>query len=137
MRLNLGKIPPEILERTVYKFLGSKRSDVILGPSLGEDAAIVSDGSKLLVLHGDPISGANEKIGWIAMNISTNDIATRGVKPRWAFSCIMLPQGSDEKLLKKICREMSIAAKKLQVSIVGGHSEITPGLDHPQGHRRD
>lgn len=127
----LGKIPPEILEKTVFKFLGAKRSDVIFGPSRGEDAAIVSDGCKLLALHCDPISGASEKIGWIAMNVATNDIATRGVKPRWALSCIMLPQGSDEKILEKICREMSAAAKKLGVSIVGGHSEITPGLDHP------
>jgi len=131
MKLHFGKIPPEILEKTVYKYLGAKRSDVILGPSKGEDAAIVSDGCKLLVLQGDPISGAIEKIGWIAMNVSTNDIATRGVKPCWALSCIMLPQGSDEKLLEKICRELSTAAKRLGVSIVGGHSEITPGLDHP------
>jgi len=126
-----GKIPPEILEKTVFKFLGAKRRDVIFGPSRGEDAAIVSDGCKLIVLHGDPISGATEKIGWIAMNISTNDIATRGVKPCWALSCIMLPKGSNEKILEKICREMSAAAKRLGVSIVGGHSEITLGLDHP------
>jgi hydrogenase expression/formation protein HypE len=131
MMLPQGKIPPEILERTILKFLGAKRSDVIFGPSKGEDAAIVSDGCKLLALHGDPISGANEKIGWIAMNIATNDIATRGVKPRWAVSCIMLPPGSNEQRLKKICKEMSAAAKRLGVSIVGGHSEVTPGLDHP------
>jgi hydrogenase expression/formation protein HypE len=131
MMLPPGKIPPEILERTVLKFLGAKRSDVIFGPSKGEDAAIVSDGCKLLALHGDPISGASEKIGWIAMNIATNDIATRGVSPRWALSCILLPQGSDEQLLEKICRELSAAAKRLGVSIVGGHSEVTPGLDHP------
>ncbi len=126
-----GKIPPEILQRTVFKFLGAKRSDVIFGPSKGEDAAVVSDGCKLLALHGDPISGASEKIGWIAMNIATNDIATRGVRPRWALSCIMLPQGSNERLLTRICRELSAAAKQLGVSIVGGHSEVTPGLDHP------
>lgn len=131
MRLPLGKIPPEILEKTVLKFLGAKRSDVVFGPSKGEDAAIVSDGCKLLALHGDPVSGASEKIGWIAMNVATNDIATRGVKPRWALSCIMLPPGSNERLLKRICVEMSAAATRLGVSIVGGHSEVTPGLDHP------
>jgi hydrogenase maturation factor len=43
----------------------------------------------------------------------------------------MLPEGSDEGLLEKICRDMSAAAEKLDVSIVGGHSEVTPGLDHP------
>jgi hydrogenase maturation factor len=131
MILPLGKIPPEILEKTVFKFLGATRSDVIFGPAMGEDASIVSDGCKLLALHGDPVSGASEKIGWIAMNVATNDVATRGVRPRWTLACIMLPEGSDEGLLEKICQEMSAAAKKLDVSIVGGHSEVTPGLNHP------
>jgi hydrogenase maturation factor len=131
MKLPLGKIPPEILATTVFKFVGAKRNDVIVGPSQGEDAAIISDGCKLLALHCDPISGADEKIGWIAMNVATNDIATRGVKPRWALSCVMLPKGSNTKLLEKICKEMSAAAEELGVSIVGGHSEITLGINHP------
>jgi hydrogenase maturation factor len=131
MKLSFGKIPPELLEKTVFKYLGAKRTDVIVGPSRGEDAAIVYTGCKLLALHGDPISGANERIGWIAMNVATNDIASRGVRPRWALSCIMLPVGSEEKLLEKICKDMSDAAERLGVGIVGGHSEITPGLNHP------
>jgi hydrogenase maturation factor len=131
MKLPLGKIPPKILENTVFPFLGAQRDDVILGPSTGEDAAIVTDGCKLLAIHGDPISGAIERIGWIAMNIATNDIATRGVSPCWALSTIMLPIGSDEQLLEQICRDMSVAAQQLNVSIIGGHSEVTPGISHP------
>jgi hydrogenase expression/formation protein HypE len=126
-----GKIPPELLEKTVFRFLGASRSDVVFGPAMGEDASIVSDGCKLLALHGDPVSGASERIGWIAMNVATNDIATRGVRPRWTLACILLPEGSDEGLLQRICRELSAAATRLDVSIVGGHSEVTPGLTHP------
>jgi hydrogenase maturation factor len=131
MKLPQGKVPPKILENTVFPFLGALRDDVILGPSTGEDAAIVTDGCKLLAVHGDPISGAIERIGWIAMNIATNDIATRGVSPCWALSTIMLPIGSDEQLLEQICRDMSVAAQQLNVSIIGGHSEVTPGISHP------
>ncbi len=131
MILPPGKIPPELLEKTVFRFLGASRSDVVVGPAMGEDASIVSDGCKLLALHGDPVSGATERIGWIAMNVATNDIATRGVRPRWALACILLPEGSDDGLLQRICRELSAAAEPLDVSIVGGHSEVTPGLTHP------
>ncbi len=104
---------------------------MILGPSHGEDAAILSVGGKLIAVSCDPISGAVERIGWLAVNVSANDIATRGVRPRWFLSCIMLPKGSDHRVLKEICRQMDEAALKLGVSIVGGHSEVTPGLDHP------
>jgi hydrogenase maturation factor len=131
MRLPLGKIPPHLLDTTVFKYLGAKRDDIILGPSIGEDAAIIKFDRKLLALHCDPISGAYKKIGWIAMNIATNDIATRGVKPRWVVSCILLPEISDLELLESISRDMHLAAKKLGIGIVGGHSEVTPGLSHP------
>jgi len=126
-----GKVYPEILKRTVFRHLGSKNSDVVVGPSEGEDAAIIHVGNKLLAIHCDPISGAYSNIGLIAMNIATNDIATRGVKPRWTLSCVMLPQGSDENVLNEICVQMGDAAERLGVSIVGGHSEVTPGLNHP------
>jgi len=126
-----GKISPKILERTVFNYLGSMRKDVILAPSEGEDAAIIRVGDKLVAAHCDPISGAYSNIGWIAVNIATNDIATRGVRPCWVLSCIMLPQGSDEKTFNTICVQMGEAAKKLGVNIIGGHSEITVGLGHP------
>jgi len=131
MRLPTGKVPPHLLDKAVFKYLGAERDDIIFGPSRGEDAAIVRVGRELLALHCDPISGAYSRIGWIAMNIATNDIATRGVRPRWAVSCILLPEGSDEALLESISRDMDTAAKELGVGIVGGHSEVTPGLNHP------
>jgi hydrogenase expression/formation protein HypE len=131
MRLPLGKVPPHLLDSAVFRYLGAKREDVVFGPSRGEDAAIVRADGELLALHCDPISGAYSRIGWIAMNIATNDISTRGVKPRWAVTCILLPEASDLALLESICKDMDAAAKELGVAIVGGHSEVTPGLNHP------
>ena len=127
----MGKVPPRILKETVFKSLGFKREDVIVGPSEGEDAAIIRIGKDLVAVHCDPISGAYHNIGWIAMNVATNDIATRGVKPSWALTCVMLPEGSRKKDLVTICRQMGKAAEKLKVSIIGGHSEVTMGLNHP------
>ena len=131
IRFPLGKIPPEILQMTTFRYLGSKRDDVILGPSRGEDAAIVRAHDQLLALKCDPISGAIERVGWLAIHIASNNIATRGVRPNWVLSCIMLPKGSRQEVLEVICRQMDEAAKSLGISIVGGHSEITHGLDHP------
>jgi len=131
MRYPLGKIPPKVLEDIVFKHLGAKRPDVLLGPSHGEDAAIVRSGKQLLAFSCDPISGALDRIGMLSVHVTTNDIATRGVRPSWFLSCIMLPEGSGEEILRTICTQMGKAAKKIGVAIVGGHSETTPGLDHP------
>ncbi len=131
MKLPTGKVPPSMLDETVFRYLGAERNDVLVGPSEGEDAAIVKVDRTLLALHCDPISGAYERIGWIAVNVATNDIATRGVVPRWIITCILLPEGSKKTLLESICRDIGMAAERINVAIVGGHSEVTPGLSHP------
>lgn len=127
----MGKVPPEILEKIVFKHLGVKRDDVVLGARIGEDAAIVKAGRNLLVMSCDPVSGAVREIGWISVHVTCNDIATRGVKPRWFLSCIMLPEKTDRKTIKQICSQMDEAARELDVSIIGGHCEFTPNLIHP------
>ncbi len=126
-----GKIPAEILQKIVFKHLGAKRSDVLLGPAVGEDAAIVKAGGMTLVTATDPVTGAEKWLGWLAVNVSANDVATCGVKPLWFSSSILLPEGSDEALVEKICSQMDKAANQLEVAIIGGHCEATPGLGHP------
>jgi len=126
-----GKVPIEILQKIVFKNLGAKRDDVILSPSIGEDAAIVRSGNSILVLSSDPITGAEKWLGWLAVHVSANDVATRGVLPRWFNSIILLPKNSDTDLIEKICTQMDKAARQLNVAIIGGHCEVTPGLDHP------
>jgi len=94
LRLPKGKIPADILSEVVFKQLGEERADIILGPSLGEDGALVRVGDKILVSAMDPITGAIEHIGWLAVNINANDIATFGVRPIFFSSCILLPENS-------------------------------------------
>jgi len=79
----------------------------------------------------DPITGALERIGWLVVNINANDIATFGVAPAFFFSSILLPEKADRKVLETICVQMDAAAKSLEIAIVGGHCEVTPGLAHP------
>jgi hydrogenase expression/formation protein HypE len=119
------------LQKIVFKNLGAKRDDVVLSPSVGEDAAIVQAGNEVLAVSSDPITGAEEWLGWLAVHVSANDVATRGVKPRWFNSIILLPKNSTTELIEKICTQMDKAARQLNVAIVGGHCEVTPGIDHP------
>jgi len=126
-----GKVPNKVLEDIVFRNLGAKRDDVILSPSVGEDAAIIQAGNQLLAVSSDPITGAEEWLGWLAVHVSANDVATRGVQPRWFNSIILLPKNSTAELVEKICTQMDKAASQLNVAIVGGHCEVTPGIEHP------
>ena len=126
-----GKLPIEVLRKIVFRNLGTTKNDVILGPAVGEDAAIVKVGKEVLAVGMDPITGAERRLGWLAVNISANDVATCGVQPSWFSSCILLPEGSKEELVERICSQMDKAARQLEVAIIGGHCEITPSLDYP------
>jgi len=79
----------------------------------------------------DPITGAVERIGWLAINVNANDVATFGVEPAFFFSCLLLPENADSKIVETISAQMNNAAKDLGIAIVGGHCESTPGLTNP------
>jgi len=131
MTLPPGKIPIDILKNTVFKHLGATRKEVRLGPAAGVDGAIVDVGDKSLIVSMDPITGAVERIGWLAVNVNANDIATFGVEPAFLFSCILLPQDSQATTVETICSQMDTVAKDLGIAIVGGHVESTPHLENP------
>jgi len=131
LKLPAGKVPAETLRRTIFKHLGVESKDVLLGPSLGEDGSIVKIGEKILVSAMDPITGSVEKIGWLAVHINANDVATFGVPPAFFSSCILLPENSTEATVEKICSQIDDAAKDLGMAVIGGHSEVTLGLSRP------
>lgn len=130
-KLPAGKIPLEILEKVIFRNLGAKRKEVILGPSAGIDGAVIEIGDNELIVSMDPVTGAVERIGWLAINVNANDVATFGVAPAFVFTCILLPDGADKAILETISRQMNEAASKLGIAIVGGHCEVTPGLTSP------
>jgi hydrogenase maturation factor len=131
MTLPPGKIPVTILKETIFKNLGAKRDEVKVGPSAGIDCAVIDAGSKSLIVSMDPVTGALKIIGYLAVNVNANDIATFGCKPSFLLSCILLPEEADEKTVKIISSQMNEAAEDLGIAIVGGHCETTPGLAHP------
>lgn len=131
MTLPPGKIPTDILKEVIFKNLGTKRKEVILGPSAGIDGAILDVGEKSIIVSMDPITGALETIGGLAVNINANDVSTFGVEPAFFLSCILLPEKADRKTVEIISSQMNKAANDLGIAIIGGHCEATPGLKNP------
>ena len=126
-----GKVPPEVLSRIVFSRLGKTDKDLLLGPAIGEDASLIRIGNSVIVASTDPITGSVEDIGWLAVHINANDIATFGVRPRWFLASILLPNESQEVDLERITTQINEAALSLDITVAGGHTEITEGIDRP------
>jgi hydrogenase maturation factor len=88
-------------------------------------------GDHVLIAKANPITGAESKIGWLAVHINANDIAAQGAKPLWYMSIILLPQNSDENMLMTIMQEQHEACTELGICVIGGHTEVTPDLGRP------
>ena len=71
--LPLGKLDHSLLEEFLDDLEGHPR--LIVGPKVGEDAAVIDIGAKYLIVKSDPITFTDEKIGWYAVHINANDIA--------------------------------------------------------------
>jgi hydrogenase expression/formation protein HypE len=131
-KLPLGKLNFDILEDLLRKYPGVFDQRVIVGPKVGEDAAIIDFPDRYLVAKTDPITFAMDEIGWYAVNINANDVAIRGAKPRWFQSTILLPEGcATEELAEEVFDQISRACRELGIAIVGGHTEITYSMDRP------
>ncbi len=129
--LPLGKLPVEILSRMIARApVDDER--VILGPGVGLDCAVLDLGCSMLVIKSDPITFATDEIGWYAVQINANDIATTGAEPRWFTASVLLPENqTDEELVMTISEQLFKACRRLGISFLGGHTEITYGIDRP------
>jgi hydrogenase expression/formation protein HypE len=129
--LRTGKLDVEILRRLLERQpIVDPR--VILGPKIGEDAAVIDSGEKAdhyWVVTADPITFTTEEIGYYGVVVNMNDIATRGAVPKWFLATLLFPEGgTDLKLVERVFLQIQEACRQFGISLVGGHTEITPGI---------
>lgn len=126
----IGKLPAQLLSDLLLELPGGPR--VVLGPRPGEDAAVIDLPDRYLVAKTDPITFATDMVGWYAVQICANDVATTGATPLWFMAAILLPEKqATAQLARAIFSEIGQACAALNVAVVGGHTEITYGLDRP------
>lgn len=127
----LGKLPADHLARLLTR-LPLQDPRVVVGPQVGEDAAVLDMGDRYLVAKSDPITFATDAIGWYAVHVNANDVACTGAAPRWFLCTLLLPEGrADVALVDEIFDQILRACEEVGATLVGGHTEITYGLDRP------
>lgn len=127
--LQAGKLDTELLKELVFKHLTIKRPEVLLRSELGEDCAVLDPGGRLCVLSTDPITGAGEILGSLAVHVNCNDIAAQGIAPVGLMLTVLAPVGTTEAELEGVMKQAAREAERLNVEIVGGHTEITSAVN--------
>ncbi len=126
----VGKLPPDVLGALLQNTSSHPR--LVVGPQVGEDAAVIDMGDRYLVAKSDPITFVERHIGRYAVHVNANDVACMGATPLWFLMTLLLPEGrTDESMVSRIWQEVGDACADLGITLCGGHTEITSGLEFP------
>lgn len=127
--LQAGKIDPDILQRFFFSL--SRDNSIVIGPQIGEDAAVINVDGKYLIVKTDPITFTSENLGWYVVNINANDVACMGGVPHWFLVTVLLPVGKRDDFLREFFSQLSTSCRELGIYLIGGHTEVTPAVTRP------
>ena len=127
-RLSPGKVAWELIADLVA---GPLPPEVRLGPAAGEDAALVEIGGELWAVASDPVSFTAADAGRLAVIVNANDVAVLGARPRFFLAVgLIAPGEASEARIRELLTQVREACTEVGAVLVGGHTEITPGLPH-------
>ena len=130
--MKIGKVPEAVLKRSVLNQIHTRRKEVLLGASVGEDCAAVAVAEdEMLVMSTDPVTGTVQDIGDLAIQITINDLASAGAEPVGVMLTVLLPERVSEQKLRHMIGQAEAACARFHVQIMGGHTEVTKAVNQP------
>ncbi len=130
--MKIGKLPEQVLVRSVLRQIKHRREEVLSGPAVGRDcAALKLKDGEILVMSTDPITGTVKDMGSQAVHITANDLAVSGAEPLGIMLTLLLPDTVEEPQIRAMMQEVESTCEKLGMEVLGGHTEITNVVRQP------
>jgi hydrogenase expression/formation protein HypE len=99
---------------------------------LGVDAAAIAlEPDSVCVLTTDPITTATLGAGRLAVHVVCNDLAAMGAEPVGVLATLLFPAGVSAEDIATLTTEIDATCRALNVEVLGGHTEVAPGLSQP------
>ncbi len=127
--MSIGKLSNEDLNHFVIDEIKQVRGDILVRPGVGEDCAAIRFGDEACVVTTDPITGATEELGKLAVHISVNDIASSGAEPVAILLTLLCPEQTSMEEMQQILRDANETANSMNIEIIGGHTELTSAVN--------
>ena len=145
--MNSGKVPVNVLKRSVLRQLKNKRSEIANSAGLGADCAVfapfsegqlvtcVQEGVVELQCENDLAEAEREDPSVMPMRRffqkCANNLATAGAEPVAAELVIFLPESVEEPELKALMSEAEGIAAELNIQIIGGQTRVSSAVRQP------
>jgi len=122
--LGLGKVSPEVLERSVFSLLPMEGKPTLDGGTIPLDG-------KAVIAHSPSIGVPLDALGFFAFHYAASNVAARFGRPRHIVTGIYLPLETREGDLRVISRNLGDEARRYGVTVVAGQTATYYGLEIP------
>ena len=142
--MNTGKIPENVLKRSILRQIKTERKEVLNGAGVGEDCAIFSFSGRYVAscmqeaairLKDDAEAVKYDAEPRITMSHlikrCANNLAAAGARPIAVMITLVLPETLEEPDLKALMGEAEEICKELSVSIAGGQTRVSGKITTP------
>lgn len=136
--MKTGKVPENVLKRSVLRQLKTERKEVLSGAGVGRDCAIFSfsdglvtsciqEGAVAVGSDSGCVSGRDNVRFTMAQLIQkcANNLAASGAEPVAVMVALLLPEALEESELKTLMAEAEEKCRELFMTIAGGQTRIT------------
>lgn len=137
--MKIGKVPENVLKRSVLKQIQTKREEIISGAGIGEDCAIFSFGSQGIMMScmqtaavKTGIADASDSVFmWQLVQRCANNLAAAGAQPVGVMIALMLPEETEEQNVRVLMAEAEERCRELNIQIAGGQTCVSRAVKQP------
>lgn len=130
--MKTGKISEIVLKRSVIGQLNHRSEKALSNPHAGEDCAFLQISSdEQIVLSSHAESGTIDDMEQYVFQVVANNLASGGAETVGVMSTILLPENYEEADLKAMMKRLDIVAESLNITVLGGHTEVSPYVSAP------
>lgn len=132
--VSLGKVGREAFDRWIAPHLGAPRSEVLVGPRIGYDGAIVRVGAgRVMSVTTDPLSLipalGPEDSAKLACRLLASDAWASGIPPAFATCSFHFPPDLPERTIAAYLEAMHGEWQRLEIAVVAGHTGRYEGCE--------
>ena len=128
--MNRGKIPENVLKRSILKQIKRRRGEILRGASVGGDCAVLRlDGVTLSSTEAVDLCG-DYSLKHAVFTASNNISAGGGETVGFSVSAVF-PEDTEEPFIREIMTKIEALSKELGADLIGGSTLISDSVTRP------
>lgn len=125
--MRTGKLPEHTFKRSVINPIRFRLPETEFRAAVGHDGAVIGDMVTSIATTAFFYTG-NELY---AFDNAINNLIAAGGKPYGISLAILLPEHSEEAVLRRITDNLCRQAEKYRIEVLAGHTELVPTVNAP------